>query len=52
MKGKDGQDGSLNLSQSSIGMSVDGDLSGDSITVAGKLGQKGEFDRRQKKKWV
>lgn len=29
----------------------DGDIS-DSISVSGKLGQKGDFDRRQKKKWV
>ena len=51
MKGKEvGNESNLNLSQTSIGM-PDGDLS-DSISVSGKLGQKGDFDRRQKKKWV
>ncbi|XP_008199483.1 liprin-alpha-1 isoform X7 [Tribolium castaneum] len=51
VKGKEvGSESSLNLSQSSIGM-PDGDLS-DSMSVSGKLGQKGDFDRRQKKKWV
>lgn len=51
MKGKEvGSESSLNLSQTSIGM-PDGDLS-DSMSVSGKLGQKGDFDRRQKKKWV
>ncbi|KYB29538.1 Liprin-alpha-1-like Protein [Tribolium castaneum] len=49
VKGKEvGSESSLNLSQSSIGM-PDGDLS-DSMSVSGKLGQKGDFDRRQKKK--
>lgn len=49
VKGKEmGGEGQLNLSQSSIGMS-DGDLS-DSMSISGKLGQKGDFDRRQKKK--
>ncbi|XP_063909106.1 liprin-alpha-1 isoform X8 [Zophobas morio] len=51
VKGKEvGNESNLNLSQTSIGM-PDGDLS-DSISVSGKLGQKGDFDRRQKKKWV
>ncbi|XP_023029525.1 PTPRF interacting protein alpha isoform X4 [Leptinotarsa decemlineata] len=52
VKGKEGagQESSLNLSQSSIGM-PDGDLS-DSMSLTGKMGQKGDFDRRQKKKWV
>ncbi|XP_044258791.1 liprin-alpha-1 [Tribolium madens] len=51
VKGKEvGSESSLNLSQTSIGM-PDGDLS-DSMSVSGKLGQKGDFDRRQKKKWV
>ncbi|XP_063909099.1 liprin-alpha-1 isoform X1 [Zophobas morio] len=49
VKGKEvGNESNLNLSQTSIGM-PDGDLS-DSISVSGKLGQKGDFDRRQKKK--
>lgn len=30
---------------------MDGELS-DSMSLSGKLGQKGDFDRRQKKKWV
>ncbi|XP_068910884.1 liprin-alpha-1 isoform X15 [Tenebrio molitor] len=51
VKGKEvGSESTLNLSQTSIGM-PDGDLS-DSMSVSGKLGQKGDFDRRQKKKWV
>ncbi|KAJ8935918.1 hypothetical protein NQ314_012586 [Rhamnusium bicolor] len=52
VKGKEvsGQDSTLNLSQSSIGM-PDGDLS-DTMSISGKIGQKGDFDRRQKKKWV
>ncbi|XP_068910873.1 liprin-alpha-1 isoform X6 [Tenebrio molitor] len=49
VKGKEvGSESTLNLSQTSIGM-PDGDLS-DSMSVSGKLGQKGDFDRRQKKK--
>lgn len=49
MKGKDiGTESSLNLSQSSIGL-PDGDLS-DTMSISGKMGQKGDFDRRQKKK--
>ncbi|XP_060524107.1 liprin-alpha-1 isoform X2 [Cylas formicarius] len=50
VKGKDipGVDSGLNLSQSSIGL-LDGDLS-DTMSISGKMGQKGEFDRRQKKK--
>lgn len=36
----------MTMSQSNIGL-PDGDLSD-----SGKLGQKGDFDRRQKKKWV
>ncbi|XP_023310282.1 liprin-alpha-1, partial [Anoplophora glabripennis] len=52
VKGKEvsGQDAGLNQSQSSIGM-PDGDLS-DTMSISGKIGQKGDFDRRQKKKWV
>lgn len=48
VKGKDVGDSNLNLSQSSIGMN-DGELS-DSMSISSKLGQKGDFDRRQKKK--
>ncbi|RZB84908.1 liprin-alpha-1 isoform X12, partial [Asbolus verrucosus] len=49
VKGKEvGSESTLNLSQTSIGI-PDGDLS-DSMSVSGKLGQKGDFDRRQKKK--
>ncbi|KAJ8910743.1 hypothetical protein NQ315_017200 [Exocentrus adspersus] len=44
------QDSGLNQSQSSLGM-PDGDLS-DTMSISGKIGQKGDFDRRQKKKWV
>lgn len=52
VKGKEvsGQEATLNQSQSSIGM-PDGDLS-DTMSISGKIGQKGDFDRRQKKKWV
>ncbi|KAJ8961806.1 hypothetical protein NQ318_021421 [Aromia moschata] len=50
VKGKDvsGQDSTLNLSQTSIGL-PDGDLS-DTMSISSKIGQKGDFDRRQKKK--
>ncbi|XP_056635833.1 liprin-alpha-1 isoform X2 [Diorhabda carinulata] len=50
VKGKEtvGHEMNLNLSQSSIGLQ-DGDYS-DTMSVSGKLGQKPEFDRRQKKK--
>ncbi|CAH1176338.1 unnamed protein product [Phaedon cochleariae] len=50
VKGKEvtGQDNSLNLSQGSICM-PDGDIN-DSMSISGKIGQKAEFDRRQKKK--
>ncbi|KAG5893823.1 hypothetical protein JTB14_018326 [Gonioctena quinquepunctata] len=50
VKGKEvsGQESTLNLSQSSIGL-PDGDLS-DTMSISGKMGQKGDFDRRQKKK--
>lgn len=50
VKGKDVGDSNLNLSQTSIGLN-DGDLS-DSMSISSKLGQKGDFDRRQKKKCV
>ncbi|XP_022906917.1 liprin-alpha-1 isoform X23 [Onthophagus taurus] len=49
-KGKDVTDAS-SLSLSQQGMMSDGDIS-DSMSISGKLGQKGDFDRRQKKKWV
>lgn len=52
-KGKDGSgnESNLSLSQSSIAL-PDGELS-DSMSISGKLGQKGgDFDRRQKKKLV
>lgn len=45
-----GTESSLTLSQSSIGM-ADGDIS-DTMSISSKMGQKGDFDRRQKKKWV
>lgn len=50
VKGKEviGGDSSLNINQSNMGL-PDGDIS-DSISVSAKMGQKGEFDRRQKKK--
>ncbi|XP_072393569.1 liprin-alpha-1 isoform X1 [Diabrotica undecimpunctata] len=52
VKGKEptvvGPEINLNLSQSSIGIS-DGDFC-DTMSISGKLGQKPEFDRRQKKK--
>ncbi|CAH0558725.1 unnamed protein product [Brassicogethes aeneus] len=50
VKGKDlvGSECNLTLSQSSIGM-TDGDLS-DTMSISSKMGQKGDFDRRQKKK--
>ncbi|XP_017785672.1 PREDICTED: liprin-alpha-1 isoform X12 [Nicrophorus vespilloides] len=47
-KGKDVGDSNLSLSQASIGL-ADGELS-DSMSISGKMGQKGDFDRRQKKK--
>ncbi|CAG9769127.1 unnamed protein product [Ceutorhynchus assimilis] len=47
VKGKDVSDSNLSLSQSSITL-PDGELS-DSMSISGKLGQKSEFDRRQKK---
>nr|CAH7764183.1 unnamed protein product [Callosobruchus chinensis] len=49
VKGKDVTDSNLTLSQSSIGGLPDGELS-DSMSISGKMGQKGDFDRRQKKK--
>lgn len=49
VKGKDVVgDSNLNLSQTSIGLN-DGELS-DSMSISSKLGQKSDFDRRQKKK--
>ncbi|XP_018328155.1 liprin-alpha-1 isoform X2 [Agrilus planipennis] len=49
-KGKEAiGDPHLNLSQTSIGL-PDGDINESGSIVANKLGQKGEFDRRQKKK--
>ncbi|XP_049820280.1 liprin-alpha-1 isoform X3 [Aethina tumida] len=50
VKGKEmgGTESSLTLSQSSIGM-ADGDIS-DTMSISSKMGQKGDFDRRQKKK--
>lgn len=45
-----GHDSSLNLNQTNVGL-TDGDLS-DSMSISSKIGQKAEFDRRQKKKWV
>ncbi|KAB0804376.1 hypothetical protein PPYR_01346 [Photinus pyralis] len=52
VKGKEvmGGESALNINQSGMGI-PDGDIV-DSISLSGKLGQKGEFDRRQKKKWV
>ncbi|XP_065157861.1 liprin-alpha-1 isoform X5 [Atheta coriaria] len=51
VKGKEISESNLSLSQASIGL-ADGELS-DSMSISGKLGQmgqKGDFDRRQKKK--
>lgn len=45
-----GHDSSLNLSQTTVGL-PDGDLS-DTMSISSKMGQKADFDRRQKKKWV
>lgn len=48
VKGKDmGNESNLSLSQSSIGM-LDGDIN--EIPSMGRMGQKADFDRRQKKK--
>ncbi|KAF5290731.1 hypothetical protein FQA39_LY14650 [Lamprigera yunnana] len=49
VKGKEviGSESTLNINQS--GMIPDGDVT-DAISLSGKLGQKGDFDRRQKKK--
>lgn len=42
-----GGDSTLSLNQAGI----DGDMS-DTMSICSKMGQKGEFDRRQKKKYV
>lgn len=46
-----GGESTLSLNQGNQLAMMDGDLT-DSMSLSGKLGQKGDFDRRQKKKWV
>lgn len=46
-----GGESTLSLNQGNQLPLMDGDMS-DTMSLSGKLGQKGDFDRRQKKKWV